>query len=143
MSRKPCPFANEQCKYWNRPAPPELKREQDHGCFADHDHIVPQRLGTTALAACYIKQHPENQQQLCRELHDAKTSNGDAPLPSDEYMLRRITEAEALGHITLSQTQRRKILGDALVLRIDAASERMDADTGEAGEYTLRDAESA
>lgn len=117
MSRKPCPFANESCKYWDRPVPPELKRRygQENGCFSDLDHIVPRRLGTTALSQFYITQVPENKQQLCRAEHDMKTQLGDAPLPSEEYMRGAIVAAEALGEVALSQTQRRKIYNPAEV----------------------------
>lgn len=112
MSRKPCPFANESCKYFNRPAPPELRRQgQENGCFSDLDHIVPRRLGTTALSHFYIYNLPENKQQLCRAEHEEKSSHGDEPLPTDEYMRERIAAAEALGTVALTENQRRKIYG--------------------------------
>lgn len=110
MSRKPCPNANENCKYWGQAPPPELRRlGQENGCYSDHDHIVPRRLGCTALAAFYILHVPENQQQLCRAEHDIKTALGDAPLPSEEYMRDAIVLAEALGQVAITQNQRRKM----------------------------------
>lgn len=110
MSRKPCEQANPNCKYWGRPAPPELKRRgQENGCYSDLDHIVPRRLGCYALAAFYITQVPENKQQLCRAEHDLKTAMGDEPLPTDEYMREAIREAEEAGLVSMSANQRRKL----------------------------------
>jgi hypothetical protein len=71
-----CPNPNPNCKYYYRRPPGPLKYEQSHGCFADTDHIIPQRLarraGATALEKNYIMKNPENQQQLCRWDHDIK-----------------------------------------------------------------------
>lgn len=81
--RSECPSPRPDCKY-----APE--------CFADTDHVVPQRLaraaGATALAKLFIH-HEVNKQQLCRREHDEKTADGDAPLPSNEEMIEAIVNS--------------------------------------------------
>ncbi len=94
-----CPNPRAECPYAAR-----------EGCFSDTDHIVPQRLGTNALAATYIGL-PVNKQQLCRWEHDQKTRNGDEPLPEREEMIEAIETAVALGQIALSRRKRKAIFG--------------------------------
>lgn len=83
-----CPTPREDCPYYNLPPPPPL-RGQEYGCYSDRDHIVPKRLGTTALARKYIRL-PINMQQLCRWDHVEKTIRGDEPLPPYEVMDRAV-----------------------------------------------------
>lgn len=109
MAIESCPTPREDCPWFTRPTPSHLKKTQEHGCRSDLDHIVPRRLGTTALAGIYIEKHPENKQQLCRWEHDKKTLEGDAPLPDTEYMEQAIQEAEAEGLIHLSKKQRKRL----------------------------------
>lgn len=106
MAYGECPFANEQCKYWDRKTPGPLRKTQEHGCYSDLDHIVPQRLGYTALNSTYI-QLAVNKQQLCRRLHDEKTANGDEPLPPEEDMISAVRDAEANGEIIVNKQLRR------------------------------------
>ncbi len=89
--RSECPEPRPDCKY----AP---------HCFADQDHIVPRRLGSTVLARIYIDL-PVNKQQLCRRLHDIKTAEGDSPLPENADMIDAI---EASG-IYISAAKRKVI----------------------------------
>lgn len=116
MAYKPCPFANEGCKYWDRKTPGPLRGEQKHGCYSDLDHIVPQRLGTTALNQAYI-QLSVNKQQLCRRLHDEKTAAGDEPLPPIEDMIDAVNAAADAGEVHPNAQLRRimKRLGQGAV----------------------------
>lgn len=99
MSRQPCPNAHEGCPLYDTKT----------GCFSDIDHIVPKRLGTTALARFYILNHPENRQRLCRAEHDEKTRAGDEPLPSDDYMREAIAQAVGEGILSISNNRQRKL----------------------------------
>lgn len=108
MTIRPCPKPSPDCPYFDRKAPSPLRGKQEHGCFEDKDHIVPQRLGTTALAKAYIDL-PENKQQMCRWEHEKKTARGDEPLPSEEYMFNRVADAAMRGAIQLSKTKREKL----------------------------------
>lgn len=60
--------------------PPELRQVQEHGCFSDRDHIIPQRLarrfGRTSLEREIIYDQ-ENIVQTCRAEHDEKTVQED------------------------------------------------------------------
>lgn len=96
--RGECEKAHEGCKYF------------ETGCFSDTDHIVPQRLATTALTAVYIDL-PANKQQMCREEHEAKTAAGDEPLPEREIMKKAIIQAHLLGEIALSRNKMKAIFG--------------------------------
>lgn len=108
-----CPFSNETCKYYGRAPLSALRREQSHGCYADQDHIVPQRLAINALNAAYIDLEI-NKQMLCREQHEKKTKAGDEPLPTEREMAEELMRAhkqkspELHGNL-LSQV--RRILG--------------------------------
>lgn len=101
-----CPVSNETCPWFNRP--PRVKGAEN-GCFADTDHIVPQRLATTALASLYIHS-PENKQQICRSEHDEKTAEGDEPLPDRQTMLSRVMAQMASGELVVSRTIKRRIM---------------------------------
>lgn len=100
MARGECPTPRPECPYVNR----------EGGCFSDLDHIVPQRLGRTALAAIYINL-PSNKQQLCRWLHEQKTAEGDEPLPPKEVMFMEVAAAQLRGEISLSNRKLRKVFG--------------------------------
>lgn len=109
MSRKPCPNANEHCKYFFRPVNKQMREQGfENGCFSDLDHIVPQRLGKTALAKAYINL-PMNHQQLCRVEHEEKTEDGDEPLPTIESMIGALATAEAEGVVRISKNLRRQL----------------------------------
>lgn len=101
-----CPFATEACKYFTRDSVPGGNTE--NGCYSDRDHIVPQRLATTALARAYIHS-PENYQQLCRNEHDVKTLGGDEPLPEKEVMAQSVLRQAKIGKIAVARALRRKI----------------------------------
>lgn len=94
-----CPNPRAECPYAAR-----------EGCFSDTDHIVPQRLGKTTLAAVYIDL-PANKQQLCRWEHDQKTASGDEPLPERHVMRDAIQMAIELGEVALSKRKRKAIFG--------------------------------
>jgi hypothetical protein len=94
-----CPAPQEGCKY------AELR-----GCFSDTDHIVPQRLGTTALNAAYIDL-PVNKQQLCRREHDAKTAAGDEPLPAVGEMREAVVLAHAAGQLAMGRRRMKAVYG--------------------------------
>jgi hypothetical protein len=93
-----CPNPQPFCKY------------ADRGCFSDTDHIVPQRLATTALNAAYIDL-PENKQQLCRREHDTKTRAGDEPLPDVETMREAVVRAHAVGAIAMGRRRMKSVYG--------------------------------
>ena len=93
-----CPNPNPLCKYAER------------GCFSDTDHIVPQRLATTALNAAYIDL-PVNKQQLCRREHEEKTAAGDEPLPSVEEMREAVLIAHSLGAIAMGRRRMKAVYG--------------------------------
>lgn len=103
-----CPNPSFECPWFRRPTPRPLKGSQEHGCFSDLDHIVPQRLGTTALAKTYINL-PENKQQLCRWDHDEKGYEGDEPLPPEDYMAERVAVAALEGAIRLNAKKKKRI----------------------------------
>ena len=80
--RKPCPHANPECKYFNKPTPPELANVQEHGCYADRSHEyypepVLRALGSWALA--FYKAH---WQQECRDQHDERHKSNRWHLPT-------------------------------------------------------------
>lgn len=103
-----------RCPEPNKPGCPYMER----GCYADTDHIVPQRIArsksASAITRIYILDHPENRQQLCRWEHDEKTLEGDEPLPSQEYMQGAITEAYEAGEMYLSSNKLRRLGMQAL-----------------------------
>lgn len=101
---------------------PECRYAERGGCFSDTDHIVPQRLATTALAAIYIDL-PVNKQQLCRRIHDQKTAEGDEPLPDVEVMRKEIQLAHALGEIALSRRKMKAVYGRDWKAHYNAAME--------------------
>lgn len=110
MAYGPCPSPRELCPYFERPAPEPLAEQQEHGCFSDVDHIVPRRLGQTALGKTFI-QLPDNKQQICRYQHEQKPLEPDE-LPPREYMVERVREAWEAGDIYLSKRKQRKIFGN-------------------------------
>lgn len=97
--RGECPDPVPWCKYAER-----------GGCFSDTDHIVPRRLGTSALAATFIELQ-SNKQQLCRREHEEKTAQGDEPLPEREVMKQAIVRAHAMGEIALGRSKFKQIFG--------------------------------
>ena len=101
---KECPFANEECKYFDK-APRVMGAE--NGCYSDLDHIVPKRLANTALASLYINS-PDNKQQLCRDIHDEKTKEGDEPLPSREEMRDSLRNQIGRGAVRISKSQKKQ-----------------------------------
>jgi hypothetical protein len=105
MTAEVCPISNETCPWFNRPV---RAQGAENGCFTDLDHRVPQRLATTTLASLYIYS-PENKQQICRDEHDAKTREGDEPLPERQYMLSRVLAQVASGDLIVSRPTRRKL----------------------------------
>ena len=102
MSIGECPNPQPDCKY-----APE--------CFSDNDHLIPKRLGNTALKTTYLNL-PEFQVQLCRREHDernARHASGQTddipPFPSDNGMRASILDAVEEGIIHLSATRERKL----------------------------------
>lgn len=102
MAIESCPNPQPDCKY-----APE--------CFSDNDHIIPRRLGTTALERAYLEL-PQFQQQICRRLHDernARHNRGDTSdipeFPTQNIMRAVILDAVESGEISLSKTQERKL----------------------------------
>lgn len=95
MARKECPNPREECPYYDRKPPPELRDTQRIGCYSDKDHVVPRRYkhmpGVPQLVIEYIND-PINHEQPCRWEHDAKTAAGDVPLPPLEVMRERLNE---------------------------------------------------
>ena len=102
MSRESCPSPQEDCKY-----APE--------CFSDRDHLIPQRLGTTALKRIYLSL-PHLSQQICRREHDernARHDRGDTSdiprFPSNEAMRNAILSSVEAGDIVLSKRQEKRL----------------------------------
>jgi hypothetical protein len=76
-----CPNAGtEGCPYFDRKPPARLKDQQEHGCYANTDHTVPQRLAkrrkATPLEKLYVYSSA-NLRQLCIWEHDEKNRNND------------------------------------------------------------------
>ena len=118
--RLECLQANETCKYFERPPPPELRRTQEHGCYEDTDHLISQRVATDALSR-YVIQRPENKVQLCRAEHDAKnhreqtTGVDDYELPPREELVQiALNDHEAGRH--LPRSVRRAIKSEQLAI---------------------------
>ena len=93
MSREKCPSPQKGCKYF-----PD--------CFADRHHVVPQRLGRSALAKAYINL-PENSVTMCRRLHE--TQAYEEPLPRKSVMRRAIAESALRGEVQLSKSKLKKL----------------------------------
>ncbi len=78
MAYEACPNPQEGCPHYSRPTKPPLQGLQEHGCFSDQDHILPQRLGrlitATQVQIDYINSDA-NIKQECRWQHEAKTRN--------------------------------------------------------------------
>jgi hypothetical protein len=76
----PCPRPNPNCRYYNMEPRGPLRQFQEHGCYADTDHIIPQRLGrlasSTRAERLYILSG-DNMEQTCRWDHDIKTELED------------------------------------------------------------------
>lgn len=89
-----CQNAHAGCPYYQRRPRGPLRGKQYNGCFSDTDHTVPQRLarraGATALERAYIYSEV-NLVQMCRNEHDAKTEQGDQPLPDIWTMVWALT----------------------------------------------------
>lgn len=102
MAIEDCPNPQPDCKYW-----PE--------CFSDEDHLIPRRLGRTALRSAYLDL-PEFKIQICRRLHDERNARHDAgdtsdipPFPSDNQMRARILDAVEEGIVYLSKRRERRL----------------------------------
>ena len=102
MAIESCPNPRPDCKY-----APE--------CFSDNDHIIPQRLGTTALKKAYLEL-PQFQQQICRREHDernARHDRGDTsdipPFPTPNQMRAAILDAVENGEISLSRSKEKRL----------------------------------
>ncbi len=80
-----CQNANQECPLYKLRPPKELARTQEHGCFADRDHVFPRHLARVAFfepdkvdyprryLVRYIRD-PHNLQQLCRNEHNEKSA---------------------------------------------------------------------
>jgi hypothetical protein len=102
MSIEKCPNPQPDCKYFPN-------------CFSDKDHLIPQRLGTTALKRAYLNL-PQFQEQICRREHDernARHNRGDTsdipPFPTENHMRAEIMDAVELGVVSLSKALEKKI----------------------------------
>lgn len=102
MAYGECPIKQPDCRYY-----PE--------CFSDNDHLIPQRLGKTALQKAYLNL-PQFQIQLCRRLHDERNARHNAgdtsdipPFPSDNVMRAVILDAVESGEIFLSRSKEKKL----------------------------------
>ena len=95
----PCPYANEGCPYYGKDAPPQLEETQEHGCYSDTDHVIPQALGRRRYATTLLKHFistPANKVQRCRWEHDFKTEEeqqNPPQLPSEKFMIDAIRRA--------------------------------------------------
>ena len=102
MSIEQCPNPKPDCKY-----APE--------CFSDNDHLIPQRLGETALKRAYLNL-PQFQEQVCRQEHDERNARHNAgdlsdipPFPSDNQMRAAILDAVESGDMSISRTQEKRL----------------------------------
>lgn len=102
MSYGECPSPREDCKY-----APE--------CFSDSDHIIPRRLGDTALKRVYLNL-PQFREQVCRREHEERNDRhnqgdlSDIPsFPSEERMRDEIIAAVARGDISLSKSMQKRL----------------------------------
>jgi hypothetical protein len=99
MSITGCPSPSPDCPYYGRRAPGPLRSEQDHGCYADTDHVIPRYMGRQATASALLKNYirsPANQEQLCRWDHDEKTREeyeNPPEIPTDRFMIDAIVRA--------------------------------------------------
>lgn len=99
MSRKACPTPDEACPYFTRRTPPELRGQQEHGCFSDRDHIIPRFVGKLAtehreIVNEYINSDT-NKQQICRWEHEEKSYQellNPPELPPLEVMIEAINK---------------------------------------------------
>lgn len=102
MSYGECPNPRPDCKY-----APE--------CFSDNDHLIPQRLGDTALRRFYLNL-PQFQEQVCRREHDERNARHNAgdtsdipKFPSENVMRAIILDAIENGEISLSKRQEKRL----------------------------------
>lgn len=102
MAIEDCPNPQPDCKY-----APE--------CFSDNDHLIPRRLGDTALKRAYLNL-PQFQEQICRRIHDERNARhyrgdtSDIPeFPSDNIMRAVILDAVEREEVSLSRTLERKL----------------------------------
>lgn len=113
MAMKACPNPSFECPWFSRKTPAPLKNTQEHGCFSDLDHKVPQRLariaGATALQKAYILDSQDNRQQICRWEHEEKGAQGDDPMPSNEYMMQTLARELMQGIVDFSDKQKKQI----------------------------------
>lgn len=102
MAKGECPDPQPDCKY-----APE--------CFSDNDHLIPRRLGTSALKREYLRL-PQHQEQVCRRLHDERNERhyrGDTsdipPFPDNAVMRDEIVDTAEKGLIRLTKSKRKKL----------------------------------
>lgn len=112
-----CPTPREECPYFERPTPRPLKGTQEHGCRSDEDHIIPLRLGATALEFMYLNL-PDNLQQICRWEHEQRNAEHARgvvdydELPSKQEMIRAVAKFVMENDIYVSKAKARKIFGE-------------------------------
>lgn len=94
MSYEKCPFANSECRYWDRK--PKVAGETN-GCFADKQHIYGQAeakaLGKMAVEFCNLPRNVIN--PLCRAQHEEMDQgyHWRPPYPPSEVM-KMVIEAD-------------------------------------------------
>lgn len=105
MTRTACPNAN-------RVGCPVAERKG--GCFADTDHIVPQRYKRMSLLVRKYIVTPENKQQICRWEHEEKTTHeSPALIPDEAFMLDAVRRAVDDGLIPLNKRDTKRLFGDS------------------------------
>ena len=116
MGALPCPFTNEQCKYYDNANTGHFDTEAfqtDNGCFSDTHHIYWRETYENDLDALYGNL-PENLTQMCRSDHDELHANMEAPeLPSREEKLGRVILALLNNELNLhfSVRKQKKLFG--------------------------------
>lgn len=102
MSYGECPNPRPDCKY-----APE--------CFSDNDHLIPRRLGATALKRAYLNL-PQFQEQVCRREHEERNARHDKGLtddipefPSKDEMRAAIRDAIESGEVSMPPSLQKRL----------------------------------
>lgn len=96
-----CPFASEACPHYSEATPYQLAGVQEHGCYANTDHVIPRAMGRRATASALLRNYintPANQVQKCLWEHEAKTNEDNLhppQIPSEQFMINAIKRARS------------------------------------------------